>query len=114
LLILGALGCSGSNATDSTCPPATDLSYETFAQPFMENYCTGCHSSTLTGSARSGAPAGYNFDTLEGIRLRAQAIDETAAAGPSAVNTYMPPNGGPSEEERRKLGQWLACDLASQ
>ena len=38
-----------------------------------------------------------------------------AAAGPDAVNTLMPPDGDkPTEEQRRQLGQWLACATANQ
>jgi hypothetical protein len=38
-------------------------------------------------------------------------IDETSAAGPAATNTSMPPTGTkPTEEERRNLGIWLACE----
>lgn len=98
-------------ATESICPPGSELSYDNFGQQFMANYCTGCHARELTEAARSGAPKGYDFDTLEGILEEAEEIDEWAAAGPAAINTAMPPgNGGPTEEERRQLGEWLACE----
>jgi uncharacterized membrane protein len=97
--------------TESICPPNSDLTYESFGQPFMQTYCTHCHSSTLAGAARNGAPDGHDFDTLDGILLVAHHIDEYAAAGPAATNTAMPPSDPrPSDEERQQLGQWLACE----
>lgn len=88
------------------------LTYENFGQEFMENYCTGCHSSTLEGSeARSCAPADHNFDSLNEIVLNRDHIDESAAAGPNGENHAMPPSGSrPTDEERVNLGIWLACE----
>ena len=97
-------------ATGATCPPGSTLTYAGFAQPFMTSYCTRCHSSTLTGSARNNAPLGHDFDSEAGILAVAEHVDGRAAAGPNAVNTAMPPDGAkPSEAERRQLGEWLAC-----
>ena len=126
LFALGPLaGCSEShdegheheaekegNATGSTCPTDSALTYETFGRAFMESYCTNCHSSTLVGAARNDAPTDHNFDSLEEIRAtEPEHLDEEAAAGPDAINTEMPPAGhsAPSEQERRQLGEWLAC-----
>jgi uncharacterized membrane protein len=94
------------------CPADSNLTYTTFGQAFMEEYCTRCHSSALSGAARNGAPSDHDFDTLGAIRsTAAEHIDEQAAAGPARVNTLMPPSGEPrpSEAERRQLGEWLAC-----
>lgn len=100
--------------TESVCPPGSTLTYEDFAAPFMSAYCTRCHSSELSGSARMGAPSFHDFDTLAGILPVADHVDEWAAAGPAAVNTLMPPSGpSPSEAERRQLGEWLACQRAA-
>lgn len=122
-LALGALfalaACPGRDdsqptPTGSTCPSDSTLTYDNFGAPFMDAYCTRCHSSELVGGDRHGAPSDRNFDTLEGIIDSAERIDKQAAAGPDAVNTFMPRDGGdaPSEEERRDLGEWLACELA--
>jgi uncharacterized membrane protein len=98
-------------ASGATCPPGSTLTYANFGQNFMSTYCTRCHSSALTGDMRQGAPADHNFDTLAGILKMADHIDEEAAAGPNGVNTGMPESDPkPSEEERRKLGEWLACE----
>jgi cytochrome c5 len=95
-------------ATGATCDDT--LTYDNFGKEFFASYCLSCHSSKLSGAtARSGAPSDHNFDTLQGIQANIDHIDETTAAGPSATNTAMPPGGGPTLEERTKLGQWLAC-----
>lgn len=98
--------------TEATCPDdAGVLTYEDFGKPFMEKYCTRCHSSELEGDARNDAPAGHDFDSLEGILLVAHHIDQMAASGPAATNDTMPPNGEkPTMAERELLGQWLACE----
>jgi hypothetical protein len=117
-LYLGALtACSSVNEkggpTGAVCPPNSTLTYDTFAQSFMNSYCVSCHSSTLSGSARNGAPSDHNFDTLAGLRAtEPEHIDEEAAAGPNRVNTDMPPGEPrPSDAERRELGEWLACGM---
>jgi uncharacterized membrane protein len=116
-LAAGALtGCTDSvplfgPPTQSTCPQGSTLTYETFARPFMERYCTRCHARTLVGSARMGAPSFHDFDTLNGIRAFAEHVDWTSASGPASTNTSMPPDSpAPSAEERKQLGEWLACD----
>jgi hypothetical protein len=115
--VAGGAACGsddhGGGATGAVCPSGNTLTYETFGSNFMTKYCRGCHSSSKTGEMRQGAPADHNFDTLSAIRTFADHIDEHAAAGPNAVNTAMPPiEPKPTEEERRQLGQWLACETS--
>ena len=113
LIAAGVAACPGPDPepTGATCPPGSTLTYESFARPFMESYCTRCHSSTLTGDDRMGAPLFHDFDTETGILNVAEHVDEEAAAGPNAVNKIMPPDGAePSEAERFQLGEWLACE----
>jgi hypothetical protein len=88
------------------------LTYENFGQEFMQNYCTRCHSSAKKGEeARHCATADHDFDTLDGVLLARDHIDEHSAAGPDGVNDAMPPDGAkPTEQERRDLGTWLACE----
>jgi cytochrome c5 len=95
----------------ATCTQGSTLSYANFGKTFMDTYCTSCHSSALKGAARQGAPDDHNLDTLALIRATGtEHIDQVAAAGPDRVNVTMPPSGpAPSEEERRLLGEWLAC-----
>jgi uncharacterized membrane protein len=97
-------------SSGATCDGST-LTYENFGRQFMEDYCTRCHSSSLDGEARNCAPSDHNFDTLDEIILYRDHIDEAAAAGPDSVNHAMPPSGAsPTDDERRDLGTWLACE----
>jgi hypothetical protein len=100
-LILGllALGCGGG-ASGATCPTNSTLTYDNFGRRFFASYCDSCHASGTRPSMR----------TLADIRANSTAVDSTAAAGASAVNTSMPQGGTtPTEAERRQLGEWLAC-----
>ncbi|MCZ7684297.1 MAG: cytochrome c [Sandaracinaceae bacterium] len=96
--------------TGSVCPPGSPLTYETFGRSFFDAYCQSCHASAVTGADRQGAPSSHTYDDGEMIRAAAEEIDRLAAAGPDAVNTDMPRAFPvPTEDERRQLGEWLAC-----
>jgi mono/diheme cytochrome c family protein len=101
---LALSGCGGNgpgNATGSTCPTDSSLSYASFGQAFLQSQCLACHASS--------GPASPKLDSVTAIRANASNIDRSAAAGPSGINTYMPEGGSLDEAERRKLGEWLAC-----
>lgn len=117
---LALTACGGGDDDDepmlssgSTCPDGSTLTYDNFGKEFADTYCVGCHSSELTTPVeRTGAPLGYDFDTVAGIRVVLEEVDEVAASGPTQTNTAMPPTGitpTPSEAERADLGEWLAC-----
>lgn len=98
--------------TESTCPQGSTLTYENFAKGFMTHYCTKCHSDELRGAARMGAPTFHDFNTLFGIKAVYDHVDETTAAGPAAVNDGMPQSAPfPTLEERKQLGEWIACGM---
>jgi cytochrome c5 len=113
--------------TGTVCPdpdPGT-LTWESFGQKFMADYCTMCHSSTLLRAQRHGAPVFHDYDSLRGVLQIPDHIDRIAGAGPAATNTGMPPDecpsrpGGPidgdcrkpSDAERRDLALWVACEV---
>ena len=105
-------GPSARLPTESLCPPDSTLDWDNFGRAFMESYCTSCHSSELEGAARHGAPSFHDFDTRFGVKGVASHVDSSSAAGPAATNIAMPPSGRtPSVDERRLLGEWLACDV---
>lgn len=124
-LVLGfnTVGCSGDDsspsdppsalATGSKCPnPASpSVTYQGWARGFFESYCTRCHSSTLvTNSERQGATPHANWDDLPTIKAHSSEIDAYAAGGPNGINRVMPPSDPrPSDDDRIKLGEWLAC-----
>ncbi len=106
LLVVGgsAVSACGGNegeATGSTCPSDSALTYDNFGADFFQNNCLVCHGSK--------GPESPKFDAVEQIRASSSAIDKDAAAGPNSVNTAMPQDGIVSEADRRKLGEWLAC-----
>ncbi len=76
--LAGALGCAvdaGSHAghaahgapSGASCPEGSTLDYASFGATFLDRYCVDCHSSTLAPAARSGAPFGSDYDTLEAL-----------------------------------------------
>lgn len=113
LFVVQFAGCDHEDEaipSGATCPEGSTLTWGTFGKGFMDSYCTRCHSTTLTGSARQGAPNDHNFDSVELVRVELDHTDEQAAAGPDSVNALMPiGTPTPSEAERRQLGEWLAC-----
>jgi uncharacterized membrane protein len=114
VLGLGLAACEPEEeegpASGATCPENSTLTWDSFGKTFMESYCTRCHATSVTGSARQGAPSDHNFESAELVRMQIEHIDETTAAGPGAVNTAMPIGSPtPTEAERKQLGEWLAC-----
>jgi len=87
------------DATGSSCPSKSTLTYDNFGKAFFDTNCNSCH-----GNAQSPS-----FGTQEEIQANASAIDRAAASGPNATNTYMPDDGDVSDSDRKKLGEWLAC-----
>ena len=112
LALLASASCSSNDAssesqakpTRAECPSGSSLTYDGFGREFFQQYCLACHSSTGTVSG------GHAFDTVLEIREAGSHIDEYAAAGPDATNRVMPPQAPrPSDEERLRLGEWIAC-----
>ena len=101
VLALALAACG--NDVDPACRP-TDITYQTFGEPFMATWCNGCHSAALPPGMRQDAPDDVNFDTLDEIRTQWLPIVQTT----TDVET-MPPEGGPSSSERQLLAAWLRC-----
>jgi mono/diheme cytochrome c family protein len=100
--LLVACGDDLGDPTGSTCPSDSELTYESFGQEFMATNCLSCHGS--------GGPESPTLSSLDQIRSHKDEIDRAAASGPNGTNTFMPDGGSIPTEERRKLGEWLACD----
>ena len=81
------------------------LTYESFGAPFIANWCRGCHSAGLPGDMRQDAPADSNFDTLDEVHTWSDGIASLAGGDPAT----MPPAGGPSDDERALLVEWMTC-----
>jgi hypothetical protein len=112
--------------TGAVCPtpdPET-LTWDSFGQKFMTDYCVACHDSSLIRAQRNGAPLYHDYNSLIGVLQTPGHIDENAGSGPNAHNSRMPPErcptekGGavnrdcprPSEQERTNLAIWIACE----
>jgi uncharacterized membrane protein len=111
-LALALAACTGT-PSGATCPTDNAPDYATFGKPFIDKYCTDCHSAA--SSNRHGAPTDENFDSEADVKAHASDIDEAAAKGPSADNTAMPDMSGdvhspPTDAERVTLGQFIACE----
>ena len=132
LVVLGLLlaGCASNppppTPTKTVCPdpdPGT-LTWDSFGQKFMADFCTACHASTLRHADRNGAPLYHDYDTLMGVLEIPDHIDSYAGSGPAAHNTLMPPGrcpsvpGGPldrscpepTDDDRTNLSLWIACE----
>jgi len=112
----------GVNGGDMTvlangCPPLTATvttpdgvaggdTCASYAQSFFAMYCTRCHSSTLTGSMRNGAPDGYNWDDETAVHTRISQIRTAVGVG-----NFMPPSDPkPACDERRRIVRWIDAD----
>lgn len=101
LILTSFIACDpGTDISEFSCPPSgTELSYESFGAGFFQAYCVECHGGPNAYSSRA-------FVTVESIREQRDRVFINAAAD----NTYMPPGpDGPSEAERNRLAEWLAC-----
>jgi len=99
---LASVGCAQNSLGDptrATCPESSTLTYESFGKAFFQANCLECHASKESP----------HFNTLEDIQAAKDEIDRAAASGPNATNTYMPDDGDLSDDDRKKLGEWLAC-----
>lgn len=102
--LLLSLACASGIGVDVDCPPeGTELTYENFGKAYFEQHCLECHSSSVTGTARNGAPPTVDFDQLQQIRIRLQAIDFRRHDMPPADRSR------PSIDDQQKLSEWLAC-----
>ena len=113
------LGVAGGDMTTlvNGCPPWTAPlttpaggaggdTWTSFAQPFFASYCTRCHSSTLTGAARNGAPDGYNWDDEAAVRAHLDMIRTAVGVG-----NFMPPSDPrPPCDDRRRIVRWIDAD----
>lgn len=99
------------------CPPLTNPvttpdggaggdTWSNYAQGFFQMWCTRCHSSTLSGAARNGAPDGYNWD--EQATVNGHLAEIRDAVGVSNFMPFTPPD--PSCDDRRRIVRWIDAD----
>jgi uncharacterized membrane protein len=98
-----ALAACGDDDRPAPCR-SSSLTYETFGEPFLINWCRGCHSRDLPSDMRQGAPESVNFNERRDVRQRLPRISYVVATAPT-----MPPAGGPTDQERGLLAEWIGC-----
>jgi uncharacterized membrane protein len=95
----------GGPPIDAEACESSYLDYSNFGEPFLLNWCNGCHSTGLPANMRQLAPTGVDFDSHE----KAHQFQIRIAARATGASPTMPPAGGPSAEERELLAEWLTC-----
>lgn len=113
-------GCSPDNplAADLFADPGRevaadcgDTTYQSFGADFFARYCLRCHNEMLVGDiARTDAPTGINFNTLDDVR-RFQSRIRLRAGVQGDMPPTIAPVPRPSEAERVELIQWIDCGM---
>ncbi len=114
ILLWVATACSSStddtgSSRASVCKTSEDLTYQSFAGPFLLNWCTGCHSSSLGDDDRQEAPEDVNLDTLADVLYWSDRIELRLREARD-----MPPAGGLPEADRQAFLAWLECNAESE
>lgn len=109
-ICLSACLLSGCDDGLGSCDESTVMAAE--ASGTLIGKCTTCHSSSLTGDARAGAPAGLDFDSEGGRAKWAEEMWIEIDTG------RMPPpapagSGELSAAEKDAMRGWLACGAPS-
>ena len=104
----GSPGGSDSGLEDDgygpiDCDTETEFNWVNFGQGFLIQNCNGCHHSETPD--RYGAPEESVFDTADHVWMQRGMV--LAVAGGDSPR--MPPNGGTTDLDRRKLEIWLTC-----
>lgn len=97
-------GSSDDQTADDTSSETSDagscdaLTYASFGETFLSNYCVSCHGPTM-------AQKNIRLDSLAGLTAAKAKVKSEVSGG------AMPPRGSkaPSSQERAELGQWINC-----
>ena len=80
------------------------VSYANVGEPFMTQYCIGCHG--IVSSNRQGAPTNVTLDSMENILTHLDTIRH------ELLLETMPPSGGVTEDGIELVIEWLNCEEA--
>ena len=75
--------------TGADCPEVTDVTYGATIEPLIVTHCTSCHTESLVGSARKGAPSAVNLDSHASVASWKDRVATRVTAG------TMPPTSEP-------------------
>ena len=118
LFLLALSGCGGDDGGDGgmmmnpaepfgACPSDSTAQEMAGAQAITDN-CLLCHSASVAGVARQGAPSSRNFDTAADVMQHASRIHARVQAGsmpPSTVGGSL----GTADQEAVRV--FLACGI---
>ena len=104
MLVLFVVGCELEEvySVRDTAIDCDTVSYANVGEPFMTQYCVGCHG--MVSSNRQGAPTDVTLDSKENILTHLDTIRE------ELLLETMPPSGGVTEEGIELVVQWLDCE----
>jgi len=106
LLSCQPTGRGGFRPAIDTCATGTDTTWYNTGRPVTLAWCAPCHSQTLVGDERQGAPEGVNLDDYAGVVAWAERIRVRATEAGD-----MPPMGGVPPEDLERLQEWIDCGL---
>lgn len=100
--------CGGDEGPD---PCADAPTYTNDITAIVADHCIGCHDVDLAGAARSGAPAGKNFNTFDDIEPHLMDFADAITSG------RMPPMDAPgvtpvTAADRQTVSEWRRCGYA--
>jgi mono/diheme cytochrome c family protein len=101
-------GCDGDK-NDPVFVSDADVGMVNFiadVQPIVQTNCLGCHSFSISGGDRNGAPVAINFDTYENVVSNADRANARIQSG------TMPPGGGIPETDRAILSEWVISGMS--
>jgi len=101
VLAAALAGCAGP-----PCDREPPLDWDNWGRAFMTDFCGGCHSVLYGEEDRDEAPLGVDFNTYGDVMHWSGRVLERVS-----VTADMPPAGGPSEEERAMLEEWITCSV---
>lgn len=86
LLLAVACGDKLDAVQETECAQdQAEVTYEGQVKAILDEHCTSCHSSSVSGNARSGAPSGVDLDTYQSLLPLAE------QANTRIQNETMPP-----------------------
>lgn len=102
LVTLLFVGCGAAECADAP-------TYAQHVAPLLTRSCLSCHSGTVRGANRQGAPREADYDTYEQASAQALAIATrvSSAASPMPPRTSAAPRLSP--EEQGLISRWQQC-----
>lgn len=105
-LLLSMSACAGTEVPDECADPPGFA--EDVRPVIVQPKCSQCHSESLMGGLRNGAPEGLNFDRLDQFADRKNEFVEAITSGREPPPTLDPPIEM-TALERDLADRWRFC-----